>query len=166
MSEASGCANCGLAVAGPEQKFCPACGQPTPVHRVDWHFMLHELEHSVLHMDRGILYSIRELMVRPGRLMRDYLEGRRAHQVKPFLLLMVTAAGVLFLAKLLLGGDLIVAIEGKRVEDMQDLSDIMNNYKAGDAVTVTVFRGRRKMDFRVVLGEMREAERTQRRAIG
>jgi hypothetical protein len=109
MSDASGCGNCGRAVDGPAQNFCPACGQATPVHRIDWHFMLHELEHSVLHMDRGILYSIKELMLRPGRLMRDYLEGRRARQAKPFLLLMVTAAAVVFLGKLMFDGNLVEA---------------------------------------------------------
>lgn len=107
MSEATGCADCGRAIDGPAQKFCPACGQATPAHRIDWHFMLHEFEHSVLHMDRGILYSIKELMLRPGRLMRDYLEGRRARQAKPFLLLMVTAAAVVFLGKMLLGGNVV-----------------------------------------------------------
>ncbi|UNK56500.1 DUF3667 domain-containing protein [Pseudoxanthomonas daejeonensis] len=107
MSEATGCANCGRAIDGPAQKFCPACGQATPAHRIDWHFMLHEFEHSVLHMDRGILYSLKELMLRPGRLMRDYLEGRRARQAKPFLLLMVMAAVIVFLGKLLFDGHLV-----------------------------------------------------------
>ena len=73
MSEARECANCGRAIDGVEQKFCPACGQPTPAPRIDWRFMRHELEHSVLQMDRGILYSLKELMLRPGRLMRDHL---------------------------------------------------------------------------------------------
>ena len=107
MGDASMCINCGLAVAHPEQKFCPACGQPTPVHRIDWHFLGHELEHSVLHMDRGVLYSLKELMLRPGHLIRGYLEGRRAKQVKPLLLLMISAAAVLLLGKLLLDGDIV-----------------------------------------------------------
>lgn len=107
MGDASTCINCGRAVAGSDQKFCPACGQPTPVHRIDWHFLGHELEHSVLHMDRGILYSLKELMLRPGHLMRSYLEGRRAKQVKPLLLLMVSAAAVVLLGKYLMGGDLV-----------------------------------------------------------
>lgn len=106
MSDASGCANCGLAAGHAGQRFCPACGQGTPAQRIDWPFMLREFEHGVLQMDRGLLYSMRELMARPGRLMRDYLEGRRARQVKPFLLLMVTAAAVVFLGRFLLGGDL------------------------------------------------------------
>lgn len=107
MGDASNCINCGRAVVDPDQKFCPACGQPTPVHRIDWHFLGHELEHSVFHMDRGILYSLKELMLRPGHLMRAYLEGRRAKQVKPLLLLMIMAAVVLLLGKYLLGGDVV-----------------------------------------------------------
>ena len=55
-----------------------------------------------------------------------------------------------------IGGDLIVAIDGQQVEDQQDLSHMMNNHRAGDTVTVTVFRGQKKMDVRVTLGEARE----------
>lgn len=104
MSDVGKCANCARVTDGPEQKFCPACGQPTPAHRIDWHFLGHELEHSVLHMDRGLLYSLKELMLRPGHLMRAYLEGRRAKQAKPLLLIMIMAAVVVFLSKYMLGG--------------------------------------------------------------
>lgn len=92
---------------GHEQKFCPACGQPTPPHRIDWHFLGHELEHSVLHMDRGVLYSLKELMLRPGHLMRAYLDGQRAKQVKPLLLIMMSAAVVVLLSKYLAGGSVL-----------------------------------------------------------
>jgi S1-C subfamily serine protease len=57
---------------------------------------------------------------------------------------------------IMLGGDLIVAIDGQQVEDQQDLSHIMNNHRAGDTVTVTIFRGKQKMDVKVTLGEARE----------
>lgn len=101
--EAGSCTSCGRAIDGAPQKFCPACGQPTPAHRIDWHFIGHELEHSVLHMDRGLLYSLKELMLRPGYLMRDYVNGRRGRQVKPLLMLMVMAAVVVILSKYLAG---------------------------------------------------------------
>jgi Protein of unknown function (DUF3667) len=107
MLDSNHCANCDRAIDREEQKFCPACGQPTPAHRIDWHFLGHELEHSVLHMDRGILYSLKHLMLRPGHLMRDYIEGRRARQVKPLMLLMIMAAAMVFLAKYFLEGDLV-----------------------------------------------------------
>lgn len=111
--ESGGCASCDRAITGTDQKFCPACGQPTPAHRIDWHFLGHELEHSVLHMDRGILFSLKELMLRPGYLIRDYLDGRRANQVKPLLLIMITAALVVFMTRYVVGigvADSMVAI--------------------------------------------------------
>jgi S1-C subfamily serine protease len=54
---------------------------------------------------------------------------------------------------IMLGGDLIVAIDGKPIEDPRDLSDVMNSHRAGDRVRVTVYRGKRKMDVDVTLGE-------------
>jgi S1-C subfamily serine protease len=55
-----------------------------------------------------------------------------------------------------LGGDLIVAIDGKKVEDQQELAEVMNNHRAGDSVRVTIYRGKRKMDVNVTLGEARQ----------
>jgi S1-C subfamily serine protease len=57
---------------------------------------------------------------------------------------------------IMIGGDLIVAIDGESVGDQQDLANTMNKHRAGDNVTVTVYRAKRKMDIKVVLGEARE----------
>src|SRR5256712_1640719 len=54
------------------------------------------------------------------------------------------------------GGDLIVGIDGEKIETQQDLSQIMNNHRAGDTVRVTVYRGKKKVDVSVTLGEARE----------
>jgi S1-C subfamily serine protease len=58
--------------------------------------------------------------------------------------------------QIMLGGDLIVAIDGRPVQDQNDLAQAMNRHRAGDAVTVTVYRGKRKMDISVVLGAARQ----------
>jgi len=52
-----------------------------------------------------------------------------------------------------LGGDLIVAIDSDRVTSPQDISEIMDRHQAGDAVTLTFFRGSRKMTVKLTLGE-------------
>src|SRR5580658_9446325 len=57
---------------------------------------------------------------------------------------------------IMLGGDLIVAIDGEKVEDEQDLAQMMNNHRAGDTVKVTIYRNKKKMDVSVALGEARE----------
>jgi S1-C subfamily serine protease len=57
---------------------------------------------------------------------------------------------------IMLGGDLIVAIDGEQVQDQQDLAQVMNKHRAGDTVRITVYRGKKKMDVNVTLGEARE----------
>ncbi|MGO9403312.1 MAG: S1C family serine protease [Terriglobales bacterium] len=57
---------------------------------------------------------------------------------------------------IMIGGDLIVAIDGERIESQQTLAQIMNKHRAGDTVKVTVFRGKKQMEVSVVLGEARE----------
>ena len=58
--------------------------------------------------------------------------------------------------QIMLGGDLIVAFDGKEIADPQDLSAEMNAKHAGDTVTLTVFRGRKKMDVHVTLGDAKD----------
>jgi S1-C subfamily serine protease len=53
----------------------------------------------------------------------------------------------------MLGGDLIVAMDGREVAVPQDLSEAMNAHQAGDEVTLTIFRGRKKMDVKVKLSD-------------
>ena len=57
---------------------------------------------------------------------------------------------------IMVGGDLIVAIDGQEVQDQQDLSQVMNNHRAGDTVRLTIYRGKKKLDVSVTLGEARE----------
>jgi S1-C subfamily serine protease len=57
---------------------------------------------------------------------------------------------------ILVGGDLIISIDGQDVIDQEDIARIMNNHRAGDTVKITAWRGKKKMDFQVTLGEARE----------
>jgi S1-C subfamily serine protease len=57
---------------------------------------------------------------------------------------------------IMIGGDLIVAIDGEDIPDQQTLGQLMNSHRAGDTVRVTIYRGKRKMDVSVTLGEARE----------
>ncbi len=57
---------------------------------------------------------------------------------------------------IMIGGDLIVAIDGDPIGEQQDLANAMNKHRAGETVTVTLYRAKRKMDVKVVLGEARD----------
>src|SRR6202012_1019542 len=56
----------------------------------------------------------------------------------------------------MLGGDLIVGMDGQEITSPQDLSAVMNSHRAGDEVTITIFRGRKKMDIQVQLGDAKD----------
>ena len=57
---------------------------------------------------------------------------------------------------IMIGGDLIVEIDGGKVETQQDLAQVMNKHRAGDTVKITVYRGKKKMEVSVALGEVRD----------
>jgi len=57
----------------------------------------------------------------------------------------------------MLGGDLIVGFDGQEIATPQDLSAAMNAKHAGDTVTLTIFRGRKRMDVKVTLGDAKDA---------
>lgn len=57
---------------------------------------------------------------------------------------------------IMLGGDLIVAIDGEQVTNPQDIDAIMDKHQAGDTISVTVLRGRRRLVFKLTLGEAQD----------
>ncbi len=57
---------------------------------------------------------------------------------------------------IMLGGDLIVAIDGQQVQDPQDINAIMDKHRAGDTVSVTIVRGQRRMTIKLMLDEARD----------
>jgi S1-C subfamily serine protease len=57
---------------------------------------------------------------------------------------------------ILLGGDLIVAIDGQQVADPQDINALMDKHQAGDTISVTIYRGRKQITIKLILGEARE----------
>ena len=58
---------------------------------------------------------------------------------------------------ILLGGDLIVAIDGHQVTDSQEINAIMEKHQAGDTVSVTFYRGRKQITLKLIAGEAQNA---------
>ena len=55
--------------------------------------------------------------------------------------------------RIAIGGDVIVAIDSQKVASQFDVNLALNHKRPGDNITVTVFRGGKKMDIPVKLGE-------------
>lgn len=74
------CKNCNEIVEG---NFCPNCGQTTTVDKINVSNFLKEISGSVFQVNKGLLFTIRELFVRPGISIHDYFEGKRKPFFKP-----------------------------------------------------------------------------------
>ncbi|MEO6232649.1 MAG: DUF3667 domain-containing protein [Ferruginibacter sp.] len=92
------CKNCDNLFEG---KFCPQCGQAASTHRVNALYFLHDIPHSVLHVDKGFPYTFYQLVKRPARALDEYLAGRRVSYDRPFsYVLIMSAISVLIVGRI------------------------------------------------------------------
>ena len=74
------CLNCGTIV---EDRFCPHCGQENlePIESVG-HLVSHFFE-DLTHFDGKFFITVKDLILRPGFLTREYVAGRRMTYLNP-----------------------------------------------------------------------------------
>lgn len=90
VSSVERCLNCQHDLHG--ASYCPHCGQSARAPaRITLAHLLHELPHVVWHVDKGVLYTLREMWQAPGPTIRRYLAGERARFFQPFSLLLLLA---------------------------------------------------------------------------
>ena len=96
------CVNCGAPLTG---KYCSNCGQKRFVES-DRRFghLIHQLLASATDLDGRVWRTLRALLFQPGRLSREYIDGRRARWIAPISLFL--AVSVLYFVAPLHGGDL------------------------------------------------------------
>jgi len=87
------CSDCGEPVGG---NFCANCGQPTHVHRTLLH-LGEELLHGVMHFDARIWRTLPLLALNPGRLTREWIEGKRTRYVSPLAMFLFTVFLMFFI---------------------------------------------------------------------
>lgn len=80
------CPNCGTVVTG---TYCASCGQERDVHGQTLREYLVDISYDFLSIDGKIWKGFRDLVVHPGKLTVDYLEGRRASRPVPSRLFLV-----------------------------------------------------------------------------
>ena len=92
------CKNCGAAV---DNEYCPVCGQKTSTSRFTMKHLAHDFIHGFYHVDHGIFFTAKELLVNPGKMLRDYLSGHRVRYFNPFtFILLVGSLGAFLLLKI------------------------------------------------------------------
>ena len=90
----SNCLNCHTEIHG---NYCHECGQKASTHRITLsHFITHDLVHGVWHLDKGLLFTLKESVLRPGYMAMNYINGSRVRYYNVFYLaLLVIGLNVL-----------------------------------------------------------------------
>jgi len=77
------CLNCGLPLAG-EENFCPNCGQRNDIRKLNFGSFLSAIFDEFISYDSRFWRTIIVLLLKPGKVSKDYIEGRRAQYANPF----------------------------------------------------------------------------------
>ncbi len=89
------CLNCGNELT---DKFCSHCGQKADTHRITFkNFIFHDVLHGTFHIEKGILFTAKQALIRPGKAALDYISGKRKPYYNVFLLILLTIGLMLFL---------------------------------------------------------------------
>lgn len=105
------CKNCGAALNG---SYCSGCGQPAAIHRINWHYVWHGLEHSLFHVEKGIWFTAKEYFRRPGYAARDFFAGKRVAYLPALTYLAIVMVFFYLMGVLVLPKDLV--FENKMAE--------------------------------------------------
>lgn len=84
----SSCRNCNSSLHG---RFCSHCGQQHKHLDPTLHDLFHEMLHEFAHLDGKIFKTLKQLLLYPGRLSAEFLEGKRARYIGPLRLYLTTS---------------------------------------------------------------------------
>jgi len=80
------CLNCGAYMRG---QYCAVCGQRSRSRLISLWELISDAFGDLLEIDSRLWHTLIPLLVRPGRLTYDYLQGRRARYMPPFRMYLV-----------------------------------------------------------------------------
>jgi hypothetical protein len=74
------CLNCGTLLRG---EYCYKCGGQADKSRITGKYLLEEIFHFFTHVEHGFLYTSKEILLRPGKTLHQYLNGKRKRFQQP-----------------------------------------------------------------------------------
>lgn len=81
------CKNCEQVISG---AYCSHCGQRAAVHKVTFKETFSDLADSMFSLSAPLWTTLRLLIVNPGKLLREYLDGKRKKYYKPVTFFILT----------------------------------------------------------------------------
>ena len=93
------CLNCHYPLAEFDS-FCPNCGQKPTDGKVTMHDLLHELTHTLFHVDGKLFSTLKHIFI-PGKLTEEFFKGHHKRYAHPVQLFLVLGATFLFCVSVL-----------------------------------------------------------------
>lgn len=122
------CLNCGAELYG---DFCHKCGQSGEgLRRPFWSLAAESLE-TLFSIDSRIARTLPPLLMHPGRVTRDYLDGKRMRFIPPFRLYVLASLVFFVVVPLMTGQGLAFTPKGE-IELESARAEIEKSFKAGD----------------------------------
>jgi hypothetical protein len=87
------CENCNEPING---NYCSTCGQPTVIEKIDKQYVFRELG-DIFGAKKGLLFTLKKLLISPGESVRLFLTKDRFRFVKPILFLIIMSLIYVFL---------------------------------------------------------------------
>lgn len=106
LAGSGACLNCGTPLKGP---FCHYCGQPDRRIMRFFPVLLREFLEDFADFDSRFMRTLKPLLLRPGRLTRDFLDGRRFRYTPPLRLYLFSSIVFFLVAALAATGPLQVS---------------------------------------------------------
>lgn len=114
--------------------YCSNCGNPKELKRIDKKYIISEIS-SVLNFDKGILYTIKELLIRPGITIRKFILEDRNRLVKPVIFIIISSLIYTVLRQVLNFEDDYIYVENSNPSSSMTIFKwIQNNYGYGNLI--------------------------------
>tara|TARA_Y100000034_G_scaffold32291_1_gene39532 strand:+ start:97254 stop:98375 length:1122 start_codon:yes stop_codon:yes gene_type:complete len=119
--------NCGHPFFGHE-KYCPECGQANKGDRITFASFVHEIFNGFFNFDAKFWNTIIPLLISPGKVSKEYVEGKRQRFSNPFRFYL-TVSVVFFL---------VLGI-GKSLDKFKSYSEAQISQKKKDSIALAKF---------------------------
>jgi hypothetical protein len=80
LRQEKNCLNCGATV---EERYCTRCGQENVEPKESVGHLIRHFFEDITHFDGKFFVTVKDLIIRPGFLTREYVAGRRAMYLNP-----------------------------------------------------------------------------------
>lgn len=109
------CKNCNVKISG---NFCSNCGQKINTDRINFKYLINEINTTIFQLDHGFFYTIKQLTINPGNSIREFIEGRRKRYFKPIAFVLILST--------------IYALIASLVNEKTFLEDFLEGWKSYD----------------------------------